>query len=387
MILRKAEKLLKTALTRYPVVAVTGPRQSGKTTLCRAALPDYDYINLERPDNRAMVASDPLLFLGKSSGKGVIIDEAQRLPEIFSWIQAHVDQSGQLGKIIVSGSQNFLLSERISQSLAGRVKTIRLLPFSRGELGPESLPADIDSLLFKGLYPPVYDRPVPPEDWYQGYIETYLERDVRSLRAVADLKLFQTFLGLCAGRIGQLINFSSLAGEVGVSHTTIRSWFSVLEASYILFFLKPWHSHPGKRLTKQPKLYFTDTGLACALAGIRSPAELSRHYLRGSLFENLVILEYLKTRYNAGLPDRSFFWRDNHGNEVDLLLDENPIRALEIKSGMTFHSDMMKGLKHWQKVTEGLPENRALLYGGSEVRISPDGSVLRLEDLENWLLV
>lgn len=385
MMYRRASDQLRTALTQFPVVAVTGPRQSGKTTLCRSVLSEYDYINLERPDNLAMVSADPLRFLEKARDRGLVIDEAQRFPEIFSWIQAHVDQSVQLGRIVVSGSQNFLLSERISQSLAGRVKTLRLLPFSLGELSPEILPADIDTLLFKGLYPPVYDRPVPPEEWYQGYIETYLERDVRNLRAVADLKLFQTFLSLCAGRVGQLINYSSLAGEVGVSHTTIRSWFSVLEASYVLFFLKPWHSHPGKRLTKQSKLYFTDTGLACALAGIRSPEELSHHYLRGSLFENLVILEYLKSRYNAGQPERCFFWRDNHGNEVDLLLDGNPVRALEIKSGMTFHPEMMKGLRYWQKTTQASSEQCALLYGGREERINPDGSVLRLEDLAGWL--
>jgi uncharacterized protein len=288
MISRTIMPLLQASVQQYPVISVTGPRQSGKTTLCRAAFPCYEYVTLERPDNLEMVRQDPMGFLNRFGKTGVIIDEAQRMPDLFSYIQACVDESKLLVKIILTGSQNFLLSHPIAQSLAGRVRTLKLLPFSYDELSRGKVKPDrsLDEIMFSGMYPPLYDRPVEPNDWYNNYIMTYLERDVRNIKQITDLYHFQIFLRLCAGRIGQLLNVSSLATEIGISSPTVKSWLGVLEASYLIVLLQPHHHNLNKRIVKQPKLYFLDTGLACALAKIDTPRTLERHYLRGALFEN-----------------------------------------------------------------------------------------------------
>jgi len=386
MIKRALFEAIVKSLAEYPVISITGPRQSGKTTLCRTTLPNYTYFNLERIDNREMVLSDPIGFLNRYTKNGLILDEAQRAPELFSYIQSYVDDHKSMGKIILTGSQNFLLSNAISQSLAGRVKNFRLLPFSYFELSHLKSFTSIstDKMLFDGLYPPIYDRSVSPSDWYGNYIETYLERDVRTLKNISDLHLFQKFIGLCAGRIGQLLNFSSLASDLGVSSHTVKNWLGVLEANYIIILLQPHHNNLNKRITKQPKLYFLDTGLACALAHINSADTLSRHYLRGSIYENYAICEYLKFRFNQGLSSNLYFWRDHHGNEVDMVIDNGKLNALEIKSGETFHSDMLKGLRYWQKLTNTPKKNTALLFGGNETRYSGEAEILTLSQLNSW---
>lgn len=386
MIKRTIETVLMDSLKQYPIIVITGPRQSGKTTLCRSLLKDYTYINLERPDNREMVLSDPVGFLNRFSKDGVILDEIQQCPSLFSYLQAHVDESRQLGKIVLTGSQNFLMSEKISQSLAGRARILKLLPFSIDELADFSLYKEksTDDILFSGLYPPVYDRPVSPNDWYNNYIETYLERDVRQISNISNLHLFQKFLGMCAGRIGQLLSVSSLSTDLGVSSHTVKSWFGILEASYIIILLQPYHNNVKKRLVKQPKLYFVDTGLAAALMKIDSPYTLSKHYLRGNLYENLAIIEYLKYRYNHGSLPNCYFWRDNHGYEVDLIIDNITLSALEIKSGETFNNEMTKGIRYWKKIDEIKKGQTAILYGGTEPRFSPDTEIIPLHELNMW---
>lgn len=386
MIPRTMMPILRESAKQYPVISVTGPRQSGKTTLCRAAFPEYSYISLERPDNYEMVRNDPLGFLNRYVPDGVILDEAQRMPELFSYIQSVVDENRLLGKVVLTGSQNFLLSNSISQSLAGRTKTLKLLPFSVEELSNNEMykKKTLDEILFDGLYPPIYDRPVNALDWHNNYIMTYLERDVRNIKQITDLHNFQKFLGLCAGRVGQLLNIASLATEVGVSSPTVKSWLGVLEASYLIILLQPHHNNLNKRIVKQPKLYFLDTGLACALARIDSPKTLERHYLRGSLFENLAVTEYLKFRFNKGISSNLYFWRDNHGTEIDMIIDNGKLSAIEIKSGETFNSEMMKGIRAWHKMTNDAVGNCALLYGGKEKRFSSETEIIRLEDLHAW---
>ena len=386
MIPRTLMQILHESIQQYPVISVTGPRQSGKTTLCRAAFPDYVYFTLERPDNYEMVLGDPVGFLNRVGRDGVIIDEAQRMPELFSYIQAFVDESRLLGKIILTGSQNFLLSDSISQTLAGRVRILRLLPFSVEEISnnEEYRGKTIDEILFTGLYPPLYDRQVPPNDWYNNYIETYLERDVRNVKNITDLHQFQKFIGLCAGRIGQLLNMSSLASDLGVASHTVKSWLGVLEASYLIVLLQPHYNNLNKRIVRQPKLYFLDTGLACALAKIDSPRTLERHYLRGSLFENLAVTEYFKFIFNRGLPPNLYFWRDNHGTEIDMVIDNGALYAVEIKSGETFNGEMLKGLRSWKRLTGATKERCALLYGGKEIRFSPEAEIVSLGNLHAW---
>lgn len=366
MISRDITPQLKRLAEGFPVLSLTGPRQSGKTTLVREVFSEYAYLNLENLDVMAAATEDPRRFLEAHRGRGVVIDEAQRSPELFSYLQGIVDQSRLMGRYVLTGSQNFLLLEKITQSLAGRTAILHLLPFSSGELKLAGAYADdLDTVLYRGSYPPVFDRPVEPEDFYPSYIETYLERDLRTLKSVGDLSLFRKFLILCAGRTGQLLNMSALANEVGVDHKTIRSWISVLEACFIVFLLRPYHRSWNKRVVKQPKLYFHDTGLLCSLLGMKRQDDLAGHYLRGSIFENHVIIEQIKAQYNRGRRPSVYFWRDHSGHEVDLILEQGPeITAMEIKSGATLHSTFFDGLKWFAKQT-GLPSSRcALVYGG-----------------------
>jgi predicted AAA+ superfamily ATPase len=367
MIPRTAKESALRLARGFPILLITGPRQSGKTTLARALFDDRAYVSLEDPEQREFALADPRGFLARF-GNGAVIDEAQHGPKLFSYLQGLVDARGRMGDFVLTGSQQFGLMSGITQSLAGRVGRIELLPFSVAELkAAEILPEDIDSLLWKGGFPPLYDRPVAPGDWFPNYTATYLERDVRQLLAVRDLSLFQRFVRLCAARTGALLNLSALANDCGVSHTTAREWLSVLEASYLIFLLPPYHVNFGKRLVKSPKLYFLDTGLAAALLGIKDSASLNIHAQRGALFETLVIGEFVKQRFNSGQPAELYFWRDNTGNEVDLLFEvRGRLQAVEIKSGATFVGDWLKGIARWQRLAGKLALPPWLIYGGDE---------------------
>ncbi len=368
MIYRTLSKKIMSMIKAFPIITLTGPRQSGKTTLVRLLFPDYEYINLENLNDLHAVQEDPLRFLKTYSLKGVIIDEAQKLPELFSYLQGIVDESKQMGKFILTGSQNFLLLEKITQSLAGRVAVFHLMPFGLSELDKTGhTQKSLDTILFKGSYPVLYDRDINPQDYYPSYIQTYIERDVRNIKNIGSLSTFQRFIKLCAGRTGQLINFSSIGNELGINYKTVSSWISILEASFIIYLLKPHYKNFGKRLVKQSKLYFLDTGVLCSLLDIQSPEQLSSHYLRGNIFESYIIMEYIKMRYHTGLVPNAFFWRDNTGHEVDLLLEKGEtFKVIEIKSGETINSDFFKGLNYFGNLSELSKENRFLIYGGSK---------------------
>jgi predicted AAA+ superfamily ATPase len=369
MIIRKAEQEIKVLAARFKAVAVVGPRQSGKTTLVRSVFKSKPYVNLENPDVRRYALEDPRGFLSNYP-EGAILDEAQRVPELFSYLQQILDETPGHGLFIITGSNNFLLQESVSQSLAGRVGYLYLLPLSLDEIaGKES---NINALLYRGSYPALYNEDTDAGKWYANYISTYVERDVRLLKNITDLVTFERFLRLCAGRIGQLLNMSSLAVEVGVDVKTINSWISVLETSFIVFRLQPYHENFNKRVVKMPKLYFYDTGLAVALLGIENAGQLSLHPFRGSLFENLIVIDFLKRRYNTGKSNNLFFWRDSAGNEIDLLLaiGSNKI-PVEIKSGQTVTSDYTKGILFWNKMTK--TEGGFIVYGGDMMQNRSNG--------------
>lgn len=360
MIPRLSASLLNEVRAGYPVITITGPRQSGKTTLARGFFADKPYVSLETPDEREFAQTDPRGFLARWPN-GAIIDEVQHVPALFSWIQSDVDAAGQMGRYVLTGSQNFSLMASITQSLAGRSALIQLLPLSISELSASgNLPEELDTFLLRGGYPALHARPLNPARWLADYTMTYLERDVRQITLVQDLSSFQRFLRLCAGRTGQLLNLTNLAQETGIAQSTARAWLSVLEASYIIFLLPPHHRNLGKRVVKMPKLYFLDTGLAASLMGIQTPAQLSIHPLRGALFETLIVAEFLKARFNAGFPSNLFFWRDNVGLEVDLLLEEaEGLFPVEIKSSATVTEDLFKGLRKWLSVAgEAVAANR-----------------------------
>jgi len=372
MIRRLAETTLKKLAVGYPVITITGPRQSGKTTLARASFPDKDYASLEDPDNREFAEEDPRGFLTRFPD-GAVLDEVQRCPELFSWLQGVVDADGRMGLFVLTGSQQFGLLSGVTQSLAGRAGRIQLLPFSLSEITSAGLaPKSLDELLFYGLYPPLHDRHVAPVHWYADYVATYIERDVRQMVNIRDLSTFQRFLRLCAGRHGQLLNLSALANDCGISHNTAKAWLSVLEASYLIHLLQPHHRNFRKRIVKTPKLYFLDSGLAAWLLGIQSEDQLAIHSMRGALFEGWVIQELLKARFNLALVSNLYFWRDNTGNEVDVLLESGErLQPLEIKSGQTVNRDYLTGLRKWNEIAKN---NSAsidvpyLIYGGTEAQ-------------------
>ena len=361
---------------KFPVVSVTGPRQSGKTTLIRSAFPDYHYEVLEEPDTMLLAKNDPRKFL--ESGPRMIIDEIQRVPDLFSYIQTLTDKTNLTGQFIISGSLSFLFNQHISQSLAGRVAVTSLLPFSLEEL--ESQTAGIsnyESLLFRGFYPRIYDKDIAPFDFYPSYIQTYIERDIRLIQYVQDLTLFIRFVKLCAGRIGQLLNLSSLANDCGISVNTAKSWLSLLETSFVVFLLQPHHINFNKRLVKMPKLYFFDTGLASSLLEIRSESQLLSHYLKGPLFENLIIAELIKNRFNKGFNSNCYFWRDNKGNEIDCLIEKsNGLTPVEIKSGSTFTTDFFRSMNYWNKLSGNSGENSYVIYGGLTNRELNEGKLI-----------
>ena len=378
MIARQAAPQLQALAQWYPVLAVTGPRQSGKTTLVQATFPGKPYVSLEDPDVLASALSDPRRFLGQFPA-GAILDEAQRAPELFSYLQSIVDRDRAMGAWVVTGSQQFGLRSQISQSLAGRVGLLELLPFTLGELQAANRPFEsMENLLWHGLYPVPLDRDIPPAIWLADYFATYIERDVRQMLNVRDLQTFRTFVRMCAARTSQVLNLSALAADCGISSPTAKGWLSILEASYIVFLLPPHHVNFGKQLTKSPKLYFYDTGLAAWLAGVRSAQELAISSLRGPLFETWVVAEALKLSHHLRLDARLFFWRDKIGSEVDLLIERaQQVQTVEIKAGQTVAGDWFAALRKYEALrsaaasqpepeAQGLPQPRpVLVYAGS----------------------
>jgi hypothetical protein len=365
MIARNATPTIKTLLQGFPIVTITGPRQSGKTTLAKAILADKPYASLEDPDIRLAAQEDPRAFLERFPD-GAVLDEVQRCPDLLSYLQTRVDADGRTGLFILTGSQQFGLLSGITQSLAGRTAFVELLPFAVDELEKAGrLPGHLDEMLVMGGYPPLYDRHIPPRAWFNAYVTAYVERDVRQLLKVQELETFQRFVRLCAGRTGHLLNLSALAADCGITHNTARAWISVLEASYLLFQLRPHHVNFNKRLVKTPKLYFYDTGLACALLGIRTPEQLASHPLRGSLFESFIVAGMMKSRLNAGEKPAMYFWRDSNGNEIDLIIEHGPqLMPVEIKAGKTVARDFFTGLKKWLDLCGDRATSPLLVYGG-----------------------
>ena len=385
MITRTITQTLKKLATQYPVVTVTGPRQSGKTTLCRGTFPDKPYVNLESPDVREFALSDPRSFLA-AYPHGAILDEIQRTPDLLSYLQPLVDERKEAGQFILSGSQQFEVMTTISQSLAGRTALLQLLPLSIEELGSAGIVSDIDSLILHGFYPRIYDAGLNPTQALGDYLQTYVERDIRQLINVKDLALFEKFVKLCAGRVGQLLNLQSLGNDVGISHTTARSWLTLLEASYVIFLLQPWHTNISTRQVKAPKLYFFDVGLAAYLLGIENELHVNRHPLRGNLFENLVVIEALKYRYHRGKRNNLHFWRDSKGNEVDLLIESGAdVMPVEIKSGATISDDYFKGLRSFSARLATPPAACSLVYGGSERQQRSNVAVWRVDNVAEMM--
>ena len=384
MIPRQLESRLKELFRYFPIVSITGPRQSGKTTLVKYTFPDLPYVSLEDPDNNQFAKSDPRGFLDNYLN-GAILDEVQKTPELFSYIQGMVDQNRQV-KFVLSGSQNFLLSEKISQTLAGRVGLTYLLPFSMSELQPAKLLGSaFETVAYKGFYPRIFDRKIPPNDFFPSYVQTYVERDVRQISQVNNLHTFSIFLKLCAGRSGHLVNLSDLSNDTGVSVNTVKSWLNILEASFVLFRIYPHHKNYNKRLIKMPKLYFYDTGLLCYLLNIRDASEITSHYARGAIFENLIISELIKQRLHTGLEPNLYFWRDHKGREIDLILESgSSLIPVEIKSGSTKKGDYFSELDYWNKLSGNTPENSYVIYGGKEDQTRNNGNLISWRSLDKY---
>ena len=383
MISRVSSRKVLEMAKKFPVITITGPRQSGKTTLCKSVFSQYAYVSLENPDTREFAQSDPKGFLDTYTGN-LIIDEAQHVPELFSYIQGIVDEKKQPGQFILSGSQNFLLLEKISQSLAGRVYVFHLLPLSYAELKNENV-KDLKDAIFYGGYPRLFDANIAPKDFFPSYIQTYLERDVRNMINLRDLNLFNAFLKLCAGRIGQLFNANSLSTEIGVDAKTIQNWISILEKSFVVFRLHPWHENFNKRVIKTPKLYFYDTGLACSLLGIKSVEELELHFAKGGLFENFIILEKMKLKLNKGEQADLFFWRDSHGNEIDVLETKGNTQVVtEIKSAKTLKNDFFKGLQWYEKIAKKYSIKKQLVYGGDDNQQRTEAEVISWRNIDSF---
>jgi hypothetical protein len=397
MIKRHLQAVLKNSAGMFPVLTLTGPRQSGKTTLAKATFKNAHYISLEDPAHRNLAMEDARGFLKQFGSEQVILDEAQRVPELFSYIQGIVDKKDIPGQYILTGSQNFLLLEKISQSLAGRCAIHYLLPFSHLELikanpvDPETIEnqsrrrskkksetgTELFKTLWTGGYPRIYDKHIPPQQWLANYLLTYIERDVRSIVNVSDLDTFSRFVRLCAGRTGQILNLQSLGNDCGIDSKTVKRWLSILETSFVIKLLRPYYKNFSKRLIKSPKLYFLDSGLLCYLLGIRNPKDLIVHSSRGAIFESWVISELYKNYYHTGKQPAMYYFRDSNNNEIDLILDHgSKVMPIEIKSGQTISNEFFKNLEYWRKLTGDSKTSAVLIYGGDEHATFKDINVL-----------
>ncbi|MCL2329025.1 MAG: ATP-binding protein [Bacteroidetes bacterium] len=366
MIRRNIEQVLCTLLQKFPAVNITGPRQSGKTTLVKSLNGDYNYLSLENPDTRLFAESDPRGFL-RSAGEKFILDEVQYVPQLFSYLQEILDTAKENGKVILLGSQSFLMNQHISQSLAGRVASLKLLPLSYAELKSANQNSqNIDTVLFRGGYPRLFNETIEPVYFFPNYIETYLQRDVRLLRNIENLNTFVRFIKLCAGRVGNILDISSLANDAGISVNTAKAWLSLLEASYILYFVQPFSGNVNRRMIKSPKLYFYDTGLVCSLLNIEQEKQLETFYLRGALFENFVFSELIKSRFNAGLPANFYFLRDSKGVEIDCVQElPEGMRFIEIKSSETLSNDHIRNINLLKNLFPKTENN--VVYSGQKV--------------------
>ena len=378
MIQRQALALIRKYSKQFRALAVVGPRQSGKTTLVKQAFPNKPYISLENPDERLWAQKDPRGFLNRFKN-GAILDEAQRSPDLFNYLQQIIDESNKDGQFILTGSNNFMLQESISQSLAGRIGYIDLLPLNYNEiLEFKRKNYETEDLIFRGCYPEIYDKKRLPEIWYPSYIRTYVERDVKQLRNIDNTLLFNRFLQLCAGRTGQLFSAAAISNECGIDVRTVNAWIGILQSSYIIFLLPPHHYNFNKRVVKSPKLYFYDTGVACSLLGLKSKEEISVSHFKGALFENYVITEIMKSNLNTGTNAKLYFWRDNNGTEIDLIIDNNgKLLPIEIKSSQTYNEEFQRSLLKWNNYSGN--KGGVLLYSGTmEMKTTENIQVL------NW---
>jgi predicted AAA+ superfamily ATPase len=388
MIRRKITDKFLQLSGKFPVITITGPRQSGKTTLVKSLFDSYSYVSLENPERRLMAKTDPQGFLNQFEEK-LVIDEIQYVPELLSYIQEIVDNSGIAGQFILTGSQSLMMLDNVSQSLAGRTAILKLLPFSLSELYDSKYFSNdfgYQYWIYNGLYPGIFDKNIDPKDFYPAYFETYIQRDVRQIQNIRDLDLFTNFVRLLAGRTGQILDFTSLSNDTGVSVNTIKGWLAVLQASHIIFQLQPYYKNLNKRMIKSPKIYFTDPGLVSFLLNINSPDQINNHYLKGGLFENLIIAEILKDRYNLGMTPNLYYYRDNNKNEIDLIIESaEKLDIIEIKSGQTFSQNMLKSLIFWDRNFKEIKSERYLIYGGTISQMFQDVNILSWRDITSLL--
>ena len=389
MIKREIKPYLIDLAKQFPIVAVMGPRQSGKTTLVKETFPDYAYITMEDLDRRSAAKEDPRGFFATyAEHKGVIIDEIQEVPELLSYMQGIVDQKYRPGYFIITGSQHFLLYEKITQTLAGRIALLTLLPLSVNEIkGANLLPSDIATLLLKGFYPRLYSQPISVQAWVSNYISTYIEKDVRQIIQISDVNSFQRFLKLCAARTGNLLNYADLARDADISPNTAKAWISILEASYIIKLVNPYYKNFNKRVIKSPKLYFYDSALVCSLLGIRTPEDVHIHPFKGAIFESFVMSEMFKYNYNHNELPQIYFWRDVQGHEIDAIIETSfdKIIPIEIKSGMTITNDFFENLNDWKNITRQQNVPLFVIYGGNENFERKPGHIFAWSNISNLL--
>lgn len=382
---RQMETIAAALLRKYPILTITGPRQSGKSTFAKMLKPNFEYINLEDIDHRRFAINDPKGFIERYS-KNVILDEVQNAPELLSQLQVHTDKLDKTGLYILTGSQNFQLFEKISQSLAGRTALCTLLPFSMDELKATKLSKNWEEICWKGLYPRLQRQKIKPALFYPDYITTYIERDTRQIMNIKDLALFRRFMSLCAGRVGQILNMNEISNNLGVDNKTVRQWLGVLESSYIIYLLPPYHNNFNKRIIKAPKLYFYDTGVASYLLNIRSAADLKNHFAKSALYENFIINELMKNCYNKRVQPHFYYFRDSNGNEVDLLIEQsNFIYAIEIKAGSTINDSFFKGLNYYAALSTKKVKTHCV-YGGNEEYVYKGHQVLGRNDLNTIVI-